>query len=160
MMLASYCSLYCALEFENKIPRKSTLYALIGFVLFQCISYTILKMYFIFVVGFTMVMLIQLPIIGRKLVKFGNDIPKQGKYLLIFVTILATTSFAMWSLENMYCAILGKFHFHALWHLCGGYSLYLFDLLLIYLRGLCLKKESSFEFSHSFKQHYVVWVDV
>ena len=162
MMLASYCSLYCALEFENIKPRKSTLYALIGFVLFQCISYIIFKAYFIFIFGFSIVMIIQLPIIASKLIKLSNYMPKKAKYLLFFVTLLAFISFTFWTLENTYCAVLGKFEifqFHALWHLCGGYAMYLYSLLLIYIRGISLKKRSKFEFSKQLKQHYVVWID-
>ena len=63
MMIASYCSLFCALEIDVNKPRK---WAMIGSflgMLFQGLSYAIFKWYIIFAVGYGLVMISQLIII-------------------------------------------------------------------------------------------------
>ena len=70
------------------------------------------------------------------------------------------SSCILWILENAFCEQLGKFKLHAVWHLFGGYGLFLFDLLLILLRGEYLKKETNVKFSKEVACHFIEWVDV
>ena len=59
----------------------------------------------------------------------------------------------------MICEELGDL-LHAVWHVFGGYGLFLLDLLLILLRGEYSKKQTNVKWSKQVACHYVEWIDV
>eukprot|EP01083_Nonionella_stella_P181861 652744_1 len=162
MMVASYCSLFCALEIRNKTPRRGLTIGLFLGMMFQGLSYAVFQWFFIFIVGYSAVMTIQMCII---LINVSKDFQSkkwqsQTFWLALIGLILILSSCSLWILENAFCDSLGKFKLHAVWHLFGGYGLFLFDLLLIMLRGEHLKKEANVKFSKDVAVHFVEWIDV
>lgn len=162
MMIASYCSLFCALEIENNVPRRSAVIGCIAGMLFQGISYAVFKWYLIFIVGYILVMIIQMVIITQHIIRDfkTHSWKSQAFWLSLIGLAMIFCSCTLWILENAFCETLGKFKLHAVWHVFGGYGLFLFDLLLILLRGEHLKKETNVKFSKEVACHFIEWVDV
>jgi len=162
MMIASYCALFCALEIKNNRPRKEVMVGCVLGMLLQCISYTLFKWYLIFIAGYSLVMLLQMVIIAQHIVQDFKlkRWHSQSFWLALIGLAMIVGSCALWILENAFCEHLGKFKLHAVWHLFGGYGLFLLDLLLIMLRGEYLKKASTVRFAKQVGCHFVEWLDV
>lgn len=160
MVVASFCSLYCALEFENRKPRKFTFFAILFCCALQCILYVVFKMYLIFLIGFALVMALQISIILRKVSKDYKLKKSKSCWLMVAVAVLLILANLFWNIENIFCAYVQNLRFHAMWHLTGGYGIYLFDLLLIFLRGQSLKKQPELNFSKDVGLHFVKWTEV
>ena len=162
LMICSYCSLFCALELKNNKPRKIVAFSCLSAMIFHGLCYCVFEWYGIFIVGFSVVMVAQLYLVALHVIEDWKDkkCASQAVWLAIIGFALLTTSFILWNLENAFCDQLGQFKLHAIWHLFGGYGLYLLDLLVILLRGAYLKKEANIKFSSDFACHYIEWIDV
>mmetsp|Transcript_29704 Transcript_29704/g.26270 ORF Transcript_29704/g.26270 Transcript_29704/m.26270 type:complete len:293 (+) Transcript_29704:211-1089(+) len=162
MMIASYCSLFCALEIEKNKPKKRVIIGCFVGMIFQGLSYAIFKWYIIFIVGYSIVMITQIIIIFSHIfADFRNKgWNSQSTWFAIIGLVMILSSCTLWILENAFCEQLGKFKLHAVWHVFGGYGLFLFDLLLILLRGEYLKKQTNIKWSKEVACHFVEWIDV
>ena len=158
MIFSAYCSLFCLLEYKRKeVVSIKCIFILLCLMIFQIILYVFLEFYLIFLIEYFLLMSVQIIIIFKKIIKPNFKSPQFC--LLLTSTILILFSQFLWILENFFCETVVMLKLHALWHILGGYGLFLFYLLLILIRGNYLKKNPIVKWSKKYSTHYVKYIE-
>jgi len=157
MILNIYATFYCALETYNVKPKRLNLVALALASAVQGVLYWVFEIYGIFFMCFVVVVIFQMVTVGHFCCK--DESPKVVKHVIAIIFFLYAVAGVLWITETMFCDKLKMFNFHALWHLGAGYGMYLYILLLAYMRGRFLRKSVHIKHSSKAQMHYVIWMD-
>lgn len=156
MLFLSYSFLFSAIN-TNYLGNTNKSAIILSFLcIAHIIIYIILEWFGIFALLFLAIILIQAGCIIKTIIGDYHTYTKPMLLLLIGIGLFFASGI-LWNIENLYCSSVGSFQLHALWHLGGGYAMYIWNLALILIRGQYLNRRPEFKYSKKHLLHYTQW---
>eukprot|EP01084_Bolivina_argentea_P187684 323229_1 len=158
MLIWLYFVFYTVINIKPIKRRRQTKTNLSGTILLiicilHVVIYTILEWYYIFAITYIILVLVA-SFYGGRLI--WADFQYYNATLKVYILMLCVFvfTFVLWNIENSYCSYVQPFNFHVLWHLSGGYTFYMVDLGVIFMRGHYLKLNPKLKLKII---HYTQW---